>query len=34
VGSGESGDPELPGRLLRYALPPDADLDSVSMEVL
>ena len=32
--SGEGGTPELPERLLRFALPPDADLDSVCMEFL
>lgn len=30
-GSGVSGNPELPGTLLRIALPPDADLSSVAL---
>ena len=33
-GTGDGGSPELPGRLLRFALPPDTDLESVSLEVL
>jgi len=33
-GSGDGGAPELPGRLLRFALPPEADLESVSLELL
>ena len=32
-GGSEPGCPELPGRLLRFALPMDADLDTVTLEV-
>ena len=32
--SGDSGNPALPGRLLRFALPPDTNLSSVTMEIL
>jgi len=31
-GRGDTGDPDLPAKVLRIALPPDADLDSVKLE--